>query len=59
MEHFNLTITACPPGLALYPNGMGDEYECMCDDDNDQYIINCLPDERKLILKVNSEYAYI
>ena len=53
MEHFNLTVTSCPPGLVLYPNDMGDEYECKCNDDNDQNIISCLPDEKKLILKVS------
>ena len=51
-EHINLTVTTCPPGLALYPNNVEDEYECKCDDDNDQNIFKCLPDERRLILKV-------
>ena len=44
----------CPPGLALYPTAVEDEYECKCDDDNDQNIVRCLPHERRLILKVHS-----
>ena len=51
-EHFNLIVTSCPPGLALYPNGMKDEFECRCNDDNDQNIIRWQPDEGKLTLKV-------
>ena len=44
----------CPPGLALYPTAVEDEYECKCDDDNDQNVVRCLPDERRLILKVHT-----
>ena len=44
----------CPPGLALYPTDVEDECECKCDDDNDQNIVRCLPNERRLILKVHS-----
>ena len=51
-EHLNLIVTSCPPGLALYPNGMR-EFECRCNDENDQNIIRCQPDEGKIILKVS------
>jgi len=52
VEHFNLLVTTCPPGHALYSTDVEDEYECKCDDDNDQNIIRCLLDERRLIIKV-------
>ena len=53
VEYFNLTVSTCPPGLALYSTNLENKFECRCDDDNDRNIIDCLPDERKLILKVH------
>lgn len=52
VEYFNLTVSTCPPGLALYSTDLGNRFECRCDDDNDRNIIDCLPDERRVILKV-------
>ena len=52
MENFRLTVTTCPPGHALYSTDLENEYECRCDDVNDQNIISCLPEQRQLILKV-------
>ncbi|XP_065909021.1 uncharacterized protein [Dysidea avara] len=51
---FKLTVTACPAGLALYEvqsNSEMKDYECKCDNDHDDNIVKCVPDEGKLILK--------
>ena len=52
IKYFNLTITPCPPGHVLLTVDASDEYECRCNVENDQNIIGCLEDERKLVLKV-------
>ena len=52
MKHFNLIITPCPPGHALLPTDEEDEYECQCDDDNDERIAACLSEQRGIVLQV-------
>ncbi|XP_065908083.1 uncharacterized protein [Dysidea avara] len=50
----NLTVTACPAGLALHEVQSSSEvkdYECKCDNDYNDNIVECVPDEGKLILK--------
>ena len=51
--YFNLTVATCPPGHVLYSDDL-QNYECKCNSDNDQNIIDCLPVQRKLILKVRN-----
>ena len=52
MKYFNLTISPCPPGHALLSTDVSDEYQCTCDVEDDQNIVSCLNDERKLVLEV-------
>ena len=54
-KQFALTIKPCPPGHTLQitdSNNGYNEYECKCNTD-DQNIIDCLPDESKIILEVS------
>ncbi|XP_065919889.1 uncharacterized protein [Dysidea avara] len=51
VQYFNLTITSCPPGHVLHSTGEEDEYECQCDDVDDQNIVSCVPEENKIILE--------
>ena len=57
-ETFELIITLCPPGHTLQSTGVNDEFECQCDDNNDDNIVNCLLEERRLILEV-IKHTYI
>ena len=53
-KQFALTIKPCPPGHTLQVTDSNDgynEYECKCNTDN-KIIVNCLPDESKIILEV-------
>ena len=52
MKHFNLTITPCPPGYVLQSTDVSDEYQCTCNVEDDQTIISCIKDKRKLVLEV-------
>ena len=52
VQYFNLTITPCPPGHVLHSTDEEDEYECQCNDDNDDNIVSCLPEESRIVLKV-------
>ena len=52
MQYFNLTVTPCPPGHAVYSTDEENEYECQCDDDNDENIISCLPEQSSIVLMV-------
>ena len=52
VQYFNLTVTSCPPGHILYPTDEEGGHECQCNDDDDENIINCLPKESSIILKV-------
>ena len=54
MEYFNLTVTSCPPGLVLLATDVEDEYKCQCNNNNDQNIVDCLPNQRRIILEVVS-----
>lgn len=47
-----MTIAPCPPGHVLHSTGEEDEYECQCDDVNDQNIVSCVPVENKVVLEV-------
>ncbi|XP_065907815.1 uncharacterized protein [Dysidea avara] len=51
VEYFNLTVTSCPPGLVLLATDVEDEYECQCNNNNDQNIVDCLPNQRRIILE--------
>ena len=53
VQYFNLTVTPCPPGHILHPTDDEDEFECQCNDDNDQNIVNCLPEQNKIVLQVS------
>ena len=57
MKFFNLTITPCPPGHVLHSTDVPDEYQCMCNVQDDQNIVSCLQDERKLVLEVRLMYC--
>ena len=52
VQYFNLTITPCPPGHALHSTDEEDEYECQCNDENDDNIVSCLPEEKRVVLEV-------
>ena len=52
MQYFNLTITPCPPGHLLLCTDEKDEYECHCNDNNDDNIVSCRPEESIVILTV-------
>ena len=52
MQYFNLTVTPCPPGHVLLSTDEEDEYECRCDDNNDENIVSCLPEESSIVLMV-------
>ena len=54
MRYFNLTITPCPPGHLLLTTDEEDEYECRCDDNNDENIVSCLPEEGQIVLEVST-----
>ena len=53
MKSFNLMIRPCPPGHTLSVTDTKDEYQCQCND-NDNNIIDCIPNERKVILEVSN-----
>ena len=53
MKLFNLTIKSCPPGHTLSITDTKNEYQCRCNN-NDDHIINCVPNERKIVLEVGS-----
>ena len=49
----------CPPGHVLrITNSEEDEYECKCDDNNVN-IVECVPNDNKIILEVGSCTHYI
>ncbi|XP_065906983.1 uncharacterized protein [Dysidea avara] len=51
---FNLTVTPCPAGLVLRTVeslNKVKEYECKCNRGQDENIAECVPDEKRLILK--------
>ncbi|XP_065908079.1 uncharacterized protein [Dysidea avara] len=51
---FNLTVTPCPAGLVLHTvESLSEvkEYECKCNRGQDENIAECVPDEKRLILK--------
>ena len=54
-KQFALIVKPCPPGHTLQitdsHNGYK-EYECECNTD-DQHIIDCMPDESKILLEVS------
>jgi len=53
VHNFNLTMVSCPPGHVLKnfaPNS--DEYQCICGDESDRNIVECVPQENKIILEV-------
>ena len=52
MEYFDLTIAPCPPGHFLHSTDEEDEFECRCNEDNDKNIVNCLPEQNKIVLQV-------
>ena len=52
MQYFNLTVTPCPPGHLLLSTDEEDEYECRCNDNNDDNIVSCLPEESSVVLMV-------
>ena len=54
MKCFNLTVTACPPGLVLLAIGVDNEYKCQCSNNIDQNIVDCLPNQGRIILEVVS-----
>ena len=45
-------VTPCPPGHLLLSTDEKDEYECQCNDNNDENIVSCLPEESSVILMV-------
>ena len=55
----SLTVMSCPPGQTLKVTDVTDEYNCQCDDDDDQNIVECLTDDRKLIIEVCSLNTFI
>ena len=57
VQYFNLTVTPCPPGHVLHSTDEEDEFECQCNDDNDQGIVNCLPEQNKIVLKVRVMFS--
>ena len=59
MQYFNLTVTPCPPGHVLFSTDEEDEYECQCND-NDENIVSCVPEESGVVLEVRiQESAHI
>ena len=58
VKQFNLTMKLCPPGHVLHVTDSNDEYECRCDDNNVN-IVECAPNENKIILEVCSSTQYI
>ena len=58
VKQFNLTMKPCPPGHVLHVTDSNDEYECRCDDNNVN-IVECAPNENKIILEVCSSTQYI
>ncbi|XP_065908085.1 uncharacterized protein [Dysidea avara] len=53
-SYFNLTVTTCPAGhsiQALMSVGDMKRYECICHKDHDVNIVNCAPNERRLVLQ--------
>ncbi|XP_065906418.1 uncharacterized protein [Dysidea avara] len=59
VEYFNLTVTSCPPGLVLLATDVEDEYKCQCNNNNDQNIVDCLPNQRRIILEEGYWAQYI
>ena len=54
-KQFALIVKRCPPGHTLQitdSNSGYKEYECKCNTD-DQNIIDCLPNESKILLEVS------
>ena len=51
MKKVALRIKPCPPGHTLHITDSKDECECECSDD-DLNIVDCFPDENKIILEV-------
>lgn len=58
VRYFNLTMSPCPPGHILYTAEVNDEHLCRCDD-NDQNIIECLPEQNMVVLKVKLLFAHL
>ena len=56
IKYFNLIITSCPPGHVLHSTDVPDEYQCICNVEDDQNIVSCLQNERKLVLEVYMVY---
>ena len=54
MNYFHLIVIPCPAGYVLSSIGMSDEYKCQCNNDKDESIVDCVPDEERLILEVCS-----
>ena len=54
----SLIIKPCPPGHVLHITDSNDEYECRCDDNNVN-IVECAPNQNKIILEVCSSTQYI
>ena len=53
--YFNLTVTACPAGHELHEIQSSNEVKdhmCECNSDHDDNIVDCVPDKKKLVLKV-------
>ena len=57
MQYFNLTIIPCPPGHMLLSTDEEDEYVCQCNNDGDENIISCLPEESKIVLEVSIQLS--
>ena len=54
-KQFALIVKRCPPGHTLQitdSNSGYKEYECKCNTD-DQHIVDCMPDESKILLEVS------
>ncbi|XP_065907348.1 uncharacterized protein, partial [Dysidea avara] len=58
VEYFNLTVTPCPPGHALHSIDEEDEYQCRCNDDDDQNIVSCVG-ENQIVLKEGQWAHYV
>ncbi|XP_065897652.1 uncharacterized protein [Dysidea avara] len=63
VHNFNLTMRPCPPGHVLNEINATinatDEYKCICGNDNDGNIVECLPQESKIILEEDLWALYI
>ena len=47
-------VTPCPPGYVLLSTDEEDEYECRCNDNNDENIVSCQPEKSKIVLEVTN-----